>query len=240
MAGTGGNTKKTGAVIVRIHNSWRRRHALPRATNRFLIAIFVATALAGCATSINKLSKSEIQSLHIESIDISYKPDAHIWWGNAEREYAAKVGAPAAAEPKSKNETLPGNREGDAYREVMDTPEAKRYLRDKLAGLLKDRMGYFLHKYQGTRTVRLEVEVHSFVIPSPLQRIALGGTPMLAAVTVLRDSATGEVLGKLDRMAAGYAGNGILGVALDQAGNDLEDRVLDNYVANVRDWLSGD
>jgi hypothetical protein len=33
--------------------------------------------------------------------------------------------------------------------------------------------------------------------------------------------------------------NGILGVARDQAGNDLEDRVIDNDVANVRDWLAG-
>ena len=83
----------------------------------------------------------------------------------------------------------------------------------------------------------MEVEVRGFVIPSPLQRVAFGGNPLLETTTQLRDVTTGEVIGKLDRLAAATAGNGLLGVAIDQAGDDLEDRVLDAYVSNVRTWL---
>ncbi len=215
-----------------------------RAAGGIFLGIVFASALAGCATSVNSLTKAELETINIQSVDIKYRPDTHIWWGNAEREYAAKV-APAGmpAKPsKSATEinTVPGDKDGDAYRELMDTPEAKAYLRDKLAGLIKDRLTHFvLPSYQGTRPVRLEVEIRSFVIPSPLQRIALGGTPRLTAVTVLRDSATGQELGRHERVAVGYAGNGIVGVAVDQAGDDLEDRVLDKYVSNVREWLAG-
>jgi hypothetical protein len=96
-----------------------------------------------------------------------------------------------------------------------------------------------LPKYSGgTRPVRLEIEIKLFRIPSPLQRIVLGGSPGFVAVTVLRDAATGKELARDERPAVSYAGNGIIGVAVDQAFDDLEDRVLDQYVANVRSWLS--
>src|SRR5262249_36629349 len=117
---------------------------------------------------------------------------------------------------------------------------AKAYLRDKLAAMLKDRVVHFVSpKFKGARPVRIEIEVHSFVIPSPLQRIALGGTPALFAITYLKDAATGAELAKLDRGAAGMAFNGVIGVLVDQAGDDLEDRVLDNYVEHLLTWLEG-
>lgn len=56
-------------------------------------------------------------------------------------------------------------------------------------------------------------------------------------VDAWRHGATGAELGKLDRMAGAMAGNGILGVAVDQAFSDLEDRVLEAYTQNVLDWL---
>lgn len=208
--------------------------------------IVVAVLLAGCATSVNTLSKAEIATLNIASVDIRFAPDAHIWWGNAEREYAAQPGVqPASGAPKvPRKETvetasLPGDHDGDDYREVMDTAEAKQYLRDKLAGMIRARVQQtVLPKFRGTRNVRLEIVVHSFRIPSPLQRIALGGNPSLGAITTLRDAETGEELGKLDRAAASYAGNGVIGVLVDQAFSDLEDRVLEQYVQNVVTWLT--
>jgi hypothetical protein len=202
--------------------------------------IVVAVMLAGCATSINKLSKTEIEALNIASVDIRFAPDAHIWWGTAEREYAAKVGAAPPEPKKTHNAALPGDRDGDAYRELMDSPAAKKYLQDRLSRMIHDRLDYFVHKYEGSRPVRLEVEVKSFVIPSPLQRLTLGGAPLLATEVILRDVATGQELGKLDRVAVGQAGGGIAGVVIDQVGDDLEDRVLDKYYSNVRSWLAGE
>ena len=121
----------------------------------------------------------------------------------------------------------------------MSTPAAQAYVRDKLTAMIKGRLQQaVLPKFKGSRAVRLEIEVHGFHIPSPLQRIALGGTPMLGTITVLRDAKTGKELGKLDRNNAAIAGNGILGVVVDQGFSDLEDRVLDKYMENILAWLT--
>jgi hypothetical protein len=234
--------------IVSARIACRLRCALSRTTGLILIGVMITAALSGCATSVNKLSRAEIATLNIASVDIRFAPNAHIWWGKAEREYAAQPGVqPASGAPQNppgptiETASLPGDRDGDDYREVMDTPEAKQYLRDKLAGMIRSRLQQtVLPNFRGTRNVRLEIVVHSFRIPSPLQRVALGGHPTLGAITTLRDATTGEELGKLDRAAASYAGNGVIGVLVDQAFSDLEDRVLEQYVSNVRSWLDGE
>lgn len=203
-----------------------------------LLAVAAAVAFAGCATSTNSLSKLELEQIFIESVDVRYAPDAAIWWGNAEREYAAKVAAEGKAPKKGGSTGLPGDNSADDYREIMSTPEAQAYLRDKLAGLIKERFSRDISShFRGTRAMRVEVEVHNFTIPSPLQRVAFGGTPMLFALTTLKDAATGKEVAKLDKGAAGTAFGGVLGVALDQGLPDLEDRVLDSYSQNVLEWL---
>lgn len=220
----------------------RRGPSAPsRSSGLNLICIVLAIALSGCATSVNSLSQAELQTIGIQAVDIKFAPGASIWWGTAEREYAAKVGTLPDVKPTTEIKSVPGDAEGDAYRALMSTPEARAYVRDKLAGMIKDRLDRnVLPKYRGgTRPVRLEIEVRRFRIPSALQRIALGGAPSFVAVTVLRDAATGKELARDERPAASYAGNGIIGVAVDQAFDDLEDRVLDQYVANVSSWLAG-
>jgi hypothetical protein len=229
-------------MTARVGSGLRR----PAATgaSRIAAGIALAALAAGCATSEVSLTKSEIATIHIQSVEVRYAPQAHIWWGNAEREYAAKVGTPPqdkkAKDKKTEGNDLPGDRDGDAYRELMNTPAAQAYVRDKLTAMIKGRLQQaVLPRFSGgTRAVRLEIEVHSFHIPSPLQRIALGGTPVLGTVTVLRDAKTGKELGKLDKGNAAIAGNGILGVAIDQGFSDLEDRVLDKYMENILAWLT--
>jgi len=209
-----------------------------RCVRGMFLAVALAVALAGCATSMNSLSNVELEQILIESVDVRYAPDAVIWWGSAEREYAAKVTAEGKAPTKKGSNGLPKENSADDYREIMSTPEAQAYLRDKLAGLIKQRFSQDISPhFRGTRAMRVEVEVHSFTIPSPLQRVALGGTPMLFALTTLKDAATGKEVAKLDKGAAGMAFGGVLGVALDQALPDLEDRVLNSYSENVSEWL---
>ena len=121
---------------------------------------------------------------------------------------------------------------------MINTPEAKAFLRQKLTGMIRDRINReVVPQFTGTRGARLEINVVSFFIPSPLQRVALGGSPTMAAARTLKDARTGAELAKLDQMSAGMAGNGILGVAIDQGFSDLEDRVLDNFTAQTKKWL---
>lgn len=198
-----------------------------------------AALLAGCATASTMLSPTEMKTLKLESIEVKYAAPDSIWWGAAEREYLAKTNpaaAKAAAAPPSAE--LGTSKNATPEPKIADTPEAKAYIETKLSTMIRERVTRAVGAdLNGSRPVKLVVNVHSFVIPSPAQRLLLGGTPMLAAVTTLQDARTGAELGKMDRIAAGMAGSGAIGVLIDQAFSDLEDRVLDTYASQVRAWL---
>lgn len=190
----------------------------------------LALLIAGCATASMSLNREEIAGMRIERVDVQYIPETHIWWGAAEEEYVAHW--------KAKGRTASAGRQAPDDQALIESPEAKAYLRQKLSSMVKQRMDRtVVPRFNGTRAVRLEIIVHVFTIPSGIQRVTLGGTPMFGAVTVLKDAATGRELAKLDRMAASYAGQGLLGVAIDSNSSDLADRVLDKYRDQVLDWL---
>ena len=200
-----------------------------------------ALAVSGCATSLNKLSSAEIASLRIVDVDIRYASNSRIRWHNAKHDYLRQPAVAAEVQRvarKAEKEDAFEQGESAAQNTVMNSPEAKAYMRKRLSALIETHLAKdVLPRYQGTRPVRLEVTVHGFFIPSPVARVVVGGSPTFAAITVLKDAGTGAELAKLDRLAAGYAGAGLLGVALDQAGADLEDRVLKVYTANIQRWL---
>ncbi|MGD9785099.1 MAG: hypothetical protein AB7E80_16180 [Hyphomicrobiaceae bacterium] len=203
----------------------------------------IAVVLAGCATIQNSLDAKDIAALRIVEAEVLVTPATTIWWGNGEREFVEKVKAGQAhvgALPVKKAALQVGSEQdptGD-YNRIIESPEAQQYLRDRLRSMIEQRVrSDVLPQFQGTRAAKLEVHVVNFTIPSPLQRVALGGTPVMGAVTVLKDAETGKELAKMDRVASGVAGTGLVGVLADQAFADLEVRVLDNYVTQVRGWL---
>ncbi len=216
-------------------------------TVKALLFGFVALLLAACSTSTNLLNEGEIAGLRIERVDIVYRPDAVIWWGKPEREYveqelarrAAKPGAPKKRAPSVTDASDSGQNAVSAeYNQIAESPEAKAYARDTLTKLVKQRVDKeIVPEFKGTRPVVLEITVFSFVIPSAAQRLVLGGTPMFLALRVLKDAKTGAELGKLDQGSAAGAGQGILGVAIEQAMPDLEDRLLAVFVTQTKNWL---
>ena len=182
--------------------------------------------------------------MRIAEVAVIYKPTAEIWWGRAEQEYVAKIDA--AEPPKAAKASPVGFAENgaldqsnaDEYSRIIATPEARDYLRNRLAYIIRKRIAASVTpKFNGARQVRLEIEVLGFTVPSAIQRVTLGGNPMLLAVTTLKDSVTGAELGKLDRTASAYTGQGMIGVLVDQGFDDLEDRVVQAYVSNVLSWL---
>lgn len=72
-----------------------------------------------------------------------------------------------------------------------------------------------------------------------MRRVVIGGSPIFSAVTVLKDSSTGQELAKLDRVAIASASPGLLGVAVDEALErpDLDERLFKKYLDNVSLWL---
>ncbi|MDX2264674.1 MAG: hypothetical protein NW215_06855 [Hyphomicrobiales bacterium] len=183
------------------------------------------------------LSKEELVGARVERVEIAYAPTAVIRWEEAEIEYAQKRDESAGVKKKAWRHRT--EEEANAEREeVRSSPESEAYIRDKLGKLIQEKLNAKLSpRFQGSRGVVVHVTVHAFDIPSAARRVVLGGSPMIGAVTVLKDAKTGVELAKMDRLAAGYAGNGLLGVAVDQGFSDMHDRALEAYSTQVLDWM---
>jgi hypothetical protein len=200
----------------------------------------LGVALGGCATIHNPLSLQDIAALRIVAVTVSFKPDVEISWVAAEQEFVDRANAERARDPKTRHKVKMhdgvGDPAADEQRRLVASPEGKSFVQNKVAALIGDRLKRdIVPQLNGGREARLEVMVHGFVVPHAVQRAVLGGVPLLLAVTVLKDARTGAELAKLDQATAAGAGQGILGVIVDQG--SLEDRVLDVYISQVRNWL---
>ena len=61
--------------------------------------------------------------MRLTGVDVTFAPDANIWWGDGERAFAASKGKPAT--------------ESD---ELAKTPEGQAYLRNTIASKVKSSM----------------------------------------------------------------------------------------------------
>lgn len=205
----------------------------------------ITFVLGACATvPPSPLTLTSAQQLRLDHIDVAVAPDANVSWGNAEHEFvASERNQGRAPKPQPKTATRlsdPQTADADADRALAGSPEGKAYVRDKI----KDRLGQALDQrvksrlQAGQRSTRLEVTVKSFVIPSAIQRVLIGGVPVIVASAVLKDSATGEVIAERKDMGSiAIAGNGWGGVLADQFFDDLDVRVVDNYAQQFHEWL---
>ncbi len=213
---------------------------------KILPAPVLAVLVAACASSSLTLSPTERKALRIESVKVEYAKEPHIWWGDAEREFLARVEANQSPYPAGLKKPKRGEEAGETSareQEIMASPEAKEYQRSKLAGLVQKAMDTRVKpRFTGERAAVLVVQIHNFTIPSVAQRVVVGGSPMFGALTFLKDARTGAELGKLDRLASAAAGNGVLGVLAEKAigADQLENRLLETYTGNVLRWLEGD
>lgn len=198
-----------------------------------LIVIFTATIFfTGCA-QIKPIPTSLANSIKIVDVKVRYTKNHVINWWKAEDEYM-----------KQANLKLDETAENydDLYQDAKRTPEAKAFVRNKLAGVIKSELNRLVvPRYEnGTQDVILDVEVRGLDIPSPVRRVLIGGSPLLEAVTYIRDAKTGRELAKHNRLTAAYAGSGWGGVLIDQAFEDLDKRVISSYGEQIANWLSGE
>lgn len=211
---------------------------------KFVMAVAAAIMLQGCvAPQIAGMSFAEIRTLKIETVEVTADPAGTIWWGKAEREYAEKAKhlppADGKGKPKKADELVD---EAAAHAAIVESPEGKAFLRDKVSAMMRERLvKLVVPQYQGTRRAKLVIKIQSMIIPSAAQRVLIGGAPMIAGHARVVDIATGAELAKTPEdaplMVAAAAGNGVLGVLVDQAFADLEDRLMDNFADRVVKWL---
>jgi hypothetical protein len=190
---------------------------------RFLSAILLTFALAGCATVTNTIPADQVATFRLDAVTVGFADGARIWWGDGERAFAATKGIPA-----EQSET------------VANTPEAQAFLRKAISDKLKAAIERQLRgKLTGTRPVRVLVNVKDLQISSAIQRIIVGGAHHLRADVQLVDARTGALLLAFpDQVAISAAGQGIGGALLDHALlPDPLDRVVDNFSSQYSVWL---
>jgi hypothetical protein len=206
----------------------------------------LAFLVAGCASEIpSPLGADAIKTMRLTDVAVTVAPDAIIWWGNAEHEYVAAHNASAqkpSKQPVVETGSLhdPVGADTAESNALAATPEGKAFVRAKAASRVKDALDTGLKPalQSGTRPVKLEVTVHAFSVPSAIQRVLVGGQPVLNASAVLKDATTGEVLvSRPNTMAMAMSGNGWAGVLVDQALSDLDVRLAESYAEQYRKWL---
>lgn len=205
----------------------------------------VAAGLAGCAeVPASPLAKDAIAGMRLAQVEVKVADDATVLWGNAEHDYVvAHRSAPSARRAKPIETGALGDPAASDAAEataLANSPEGKAFVRAKVTDRLKGALGEaFKGRLEtGARPVKLEVVVTGFVVPSAIQRVVLGGVPGLTARVVLRDAATGAELASRANFGANViAGNGIGGVLVDQAFEDLDVRLARSFAVSYRNWL---
>ncbi len=179
------------------------------------VAALAAVWIAGCATSAtNTLPQAKRDALRIDSVELSFAPDAIISWPDAMGEFE-RSGAP-------------------------DTPAARRaFLQQKAAGRLKAALAAHIPPaFRGTDPARLRVTVRYIEVPSVVQRILIGGSHAIRAEIQVVDGKTGQTLvaaPDFNGVAAGGAGP--LQVATEQLFPDPIDRVSRAFASALKGWL---
>jgi hypothetical protein len=193
-----------------------------------LAALGVALALAGCVTTAqNSLSQNDIASMKLTGVTVSFVPDAGVQWEDGIRAYAT-----AKAITDDQIATATNTPEGKAYVQAMLAPVIKTGVSKSLAGQLN-----------GSRPVRLDVVVKRFAVASAVQRILIGGGRGMVADAVLVDARTGAVIVAYpDLLAATYAGQGIVGTAVQAAidsasEQSVAEKLAFRYGEIYRNWL---
>ena len=193
-----------------------------------LAALVAALALAGCVTTAeNSLSQNDITSMKLTGVTVSFAPDAGVQWEDGIRAYAT-----AKAISDDQIATATNTPEGNAYVRTMLAPVIQTGVSKSMAGQLV-----------GSRPVRLDVVVKSFALSSAVQRILIGGGRGMVADANLVDARTGAIIIAYPNLvAASYAGQGIVGTAVQAAIDSSSDQSVAEKLASrygniYRNWL---
>jgi len=194
------------------------------------VAVLAAlVVLAGCKTVENSLSQNDVSAMKLAGVTVRFAPEATIQWEDGIRAYAT-----SKAITDDQISTAANTPEGKAFVQNMLAPRIKAGLEQKVGPQLT-----------GSRPVRLEIVVKSFMLASAVQRVLIGGGRVMVADANLVDARTGAlIIAYPDMLASLYAGQGIAGTAI-QAAVDASsqqapaDKLVDHYGFLYGNWLLG-
>lgn len=200
------------------------------------ICLFVALSLlAGCAGLPKpELSAALRDQYHVAEVVVDAPEDAELWWGDAERELAAKEGVMFSDG---------GDGSAISQEEFAKRPATRAYVGKKIAGIVQaavqDKTEGLLN---GSQAARLRLQVRSLHISSAIQRVIVGGGHNMSVEAWMVDMKTGQELTPRQKfIAVVFAGNGIGGVLADQIVNatmkDPVYRLADDIGQKTLVWL---
>lgn len=194
---------------------------------RTLALACVALVMAACNTTSRSVSLNEVRGYKITAIDVRFKDDAFINWGN---------GSVAVMNARGLDTTNP------ASAEVLNTPEGRAQLRnlaaDRLRGIMQASLAGAVN---GARPVIIRATMSRIDLPSVAQRVIIGGHPGMSGDVQVVDAASGRVLTEAPSFGVvSVAGQGIGGSLVDalvSGGEDHFDRTGRNFSNQFRNWL---
>ncbi len=196
---------------------------------RLLAVALLASALTGCVTVENKLTKTDIATFKLADVRVSVAPDAKITWYEPLQAYAATKKIP-----------------DEQYAEFIKTDDAKAHLNGLITGKVKGAMEkHMAGAFHGARPVRIEVIVTQFIIPTAAQRVVIGGSNMMTADVNLVDAKSGALILAHPKFTwTLQAGQGIAGVIaqaiVDSAMQPATDSLIEQHTMFYKIWLIND
>jgi hypothetical protein len=178
---------------------------------RNLIVVALGLALAACATApVNTLAQDQRDSLRIDSIEVTFAPDARIHWPDVE-----------GAAPE-------------------DSEGRLKYLEQRAIGPIKTALdAEILPTFRGSAPARLKVRIRVIQIQPVALQIILGGAPyVIRSDMELVDSRTGRPLlaaTNFDGLSANFGG--VLGAVQDAVSDAPIDRISKAYARVLSTWL---
>jgi hypothetical protein len=176
-----------------------------------IVAAALGLALAGCATApVNTLAQDQRDSLRIDAIEVSFAPDAMIYWPDVQ-----------GAAPE-------------------DPAGRLKYLEQRAMGPIKTALdAEILPTFRGTAPARLKIRIRQIHIQPVALQIILGGAPyVIRSDMELVDSRTGRTLlaaTNFDGLSTNFGG--VLGAVQDAVSDAPIDRIAKAYARVLSTWL---
>jgi hypothetical protein len=185
----------------------------------------LAVLLAGCVTTAeNTLSPERRAALKIESVKVTFAPNAALSWAHADSEFdRAKLSGDGTA----------------AYlRGEQQAGEKRAFVEQKAAAKITQAFQkQVVPSFHGTEPARVEVVVKSLDIPSTARQVMLGGHHRIGAEITVVNAKSGEMILRAPDFQGQSAGAGAYSLVLDRMLPDPIDRAAATLANSYRAWL---
>lgn len=190
------------------------------------VVLLLAALLAGCVTTAeNTLSPERRAALKIESVKVTFAPNAALSWADAESEFDQTRTSLSGAAAYVRGEQPTGERRAFVEQKAVA----------KITEAFQKRV---VPAFRGTEPARVEIVVKSLDLPSGLRRVVAGGNHRIDAEITVVDAKTGATILRAPDFQGLAGGNGgVMGVLVDQVFPDPIDRAANTLANNYKSWL---